>query len=154
MSPWTALDAAYSKGITHCDIKPSNIFVPTRGQVKILDFRLAKLTVGAPLVGAQGRAQGPPLQENTRSRAPDDPWHNDGNGCLHVAGASMRNLMASGSAQSNLGNTLSRWAPPHHVRHKRGCECVDDGQLLILDMARFRVRSAVPRQRFRAPAWM
>jgi serine/threonine protein kinase len=82
-----ALDAAHAKGIIHRDIRPANLFVSRRGQLKILDFGLAKLM---PKVQEVGRAAATVATVGASAADLTSRGDDAGDHRLHVTGTGAR----------------------------------------------------------------
>jgi len=99
------LAAAHAKGIVHRDLKPENVMLTRDGQVKVLDFGIAKLR--APEPGPDGRTVTTPLRTapdimlgTAGYMAPEQirSLHTDGRADLFALGAILFELLTGGRA--------------------------------------------------------
>jgi serine/threonine-protein kinase len=113
------LVAAHAKNIVHRDIKPENVFLTHQGQVKVLDFGIARLAepIGSSGGTSVGTFMGTPSfmpPEQARAR-----WSEvDGRSDLWAVGASMFTLLSgravheAETVQEQLILAASSPAPP------------------------------------------
>ena len=171
------LEAAHERGIVHRDLKPANIKITPDGNVKILDFGLAK-TDGAParagaadspavardatrvgvIVGTAGymspeQARGQPVDKRT------DIW---AFGCVlfemcarqpPFAGATVSDVLNAVIEREPDWDLLRAGAPPNLIRLLRRC-LTKDPQLRLRDIgeARIALGPAARSRRIRTPS--
>ncbi|HEX6658172.1 MAG TPA: protein kinase [Ilumatobacter sp.] len=112
-----ALVAAHQRGIVHRDVKPQNLLIDGRGQIKLCDFGIAALTHDEDYRTRTNAV-------STRYASPEDLEHDDPVGPasdMYSLGATMLHLARG--APPTLRDRLAPWEPPE----------TDDVDLAALD---------------------
>ncbi len=97
------IQAAHEKDVTHCDIKSANIMITDKGQVKIMDFGLAK---GADLRVCPKPDTHPDAHEGEHIGSPLPPLSNGFKQWLQTNTFAVSNSTAGHTFRANCGREM------------------------------------------------
>jgi Tol biopolymer transport system component/DNA-binding winged helix-turn-helix (wHTH) protein/predicted Ser/Thr protein kinase len=116
-----ALEAAHGQGIVHRDIKPDNLFVTKSGQVKVMDFGLAKTVSQEDGVVAQSTVTGTsgymsPEQARGEPLDARSDIYSFGRVLSELAGGRLASRVAPVIAKAMASDPAGRWQSATELR--------------------------------------
>lgn len=128
------LSAAHANGILHRDIKPSNVFLTETGDVKLVDFGVAKLEGTGGLTHAGSFIGTPAYMSPEQAHSPSDV---DERGEVYAVGALLYHMLSGAPPYGELDatQTLTRLLSGEPPRLTALASSVPEGVAAIVERA-------------------